>query len=95
MLPTFDRFADRRPSFIVNTLLLAVLMLLYLLSGAVLLLFLGGKGSDVSELFTPESVRSLSGVILLSQGGAQLLLLAFSRADACRTAYKEQEHLLP
>ncbi|NTW83843.1 MAG: CPBP family intramembrane metalloprotease [Chlorobiaceae bacterium] len=77
MLPNFDRFAGRRPSFIVNTLLLAVLMVLYLLSGAVLLLFLGGQGSDVSELFTPESVRRLSGVILLSQGGAQLLLLAF------------------
>ncbi|NTV99487.1 MAG: CPBP family intramembrane metalloprotease [Chlorobiaceae bacterium] len=75
MPATYDRFAAKRPSFIANTLLLAAFMGLYLLSGQVLLLLLGG-GADASALFTPDSARRLLPAILISQGVAQLLLLA-------------------
>lgn len=76
MLSTYDRFAGNRPSFIVNTLLLVLLMVLYLLSGQLLLFFLGRSGSDAAALFTPESAQRMFPAILISQGTGQLLLLA-------------------
>ncbi|NTU98235.1 MAG: CPBP family intramembrane metalloprotease [Chlorobiaceae bacterium] len=76
MLTTYDPFAGKRPSFIINTIILAVMMVLYLLSGQVLLFLLGKSGVDTAAIFTPESVRTMFPEILFSQGTAQLLLLA-------------------
>jgi membrane protease YdiL (CAAX protease family) len=76
MLPTFDPFAGKRPSFLFNTIVLAIMMALYLLSGQVLLFVLGESGTDAAVLFSPASARRMFSSILLVQGGAQLLLLA-------------------
>jgi uncharacterized protein len=69
-----DRFAGVRPSFIANTLVVVALMVLYFLSGVLLLLAAGG--SDLPSLLAGEPAGRMLTMILASQAGAQLLLLA-------------------
>ncbi len=69
-----DLFAQRRPSFLANTLFLIVIMLLYPLAGGVLLSFVSGGSGAAFSLSTLD--KSQLPFIRLIQAVGQILVLA-------------------
>ncbi|NTW81751.1 MAG: CPBP family intramembrane metalloprotease [Chlorobiaceae bacterium] len=72
-----DSFAGKRPSFIVNTIVLIGIMALYLVAGAMILIVtgIGSSGEQVSGL-TPELVSRHLASIRLAQVFGQIIVLA-------------------
>ncbi len=71
---SLDFSVSRRPSFVVNTLLLITIMLLYPLAGALLLSLFNGGFQQSTSLLHPD--RSMIFLLRMVQSVGQILMLA-------------------
>lgn len=69
-----DSFAAKRPSFVVNTLLLISIMVLYPIAGALLFSFVNGGIQQSSLLLHPD--KSMIPLLRMVQSVGQILVLA-------------------
>jgi membrane protease YdiL (CAAX protease family) len=69
-----DLFVARRPAFFANTLVLAIIMVLYPLAGVLLLWVVKGVTGEAGSLLHPSS--SMLQIMRLSQAVGQILVLA-------------------